>query len=311
MAVNLNQMISFMGVILANQLTDEQMRIMINAAEVEEVDSRSWARLKTEEVFNSFGIYTQGTVAVVQASSLVTGTGTGWTTAMVGMRFRAGTGVGSGGPSTQYAPIRIASVSSSTTLNLGTPYPLPSASNMGYQIFPEFYSIPGLKRVIGVRQQIPLRRRTHEYFNFIDPYRSNSSSPAVMWAPFGHDQNGNAQIEIWPVDTATEGYTAYGVKDHVDLRNPQDLPLLPSSVLMNKAIVKCCEALFALSGDKKWEGVAARFLNYYTIELEKAIEGDREEYGVIEQVLEQRYSDSASGNFAPGIDFIYNKDWIG
>lgn len=308
MPYNLQQMVATCGLISQNQLTDQQITLLLNNAHLEEVETRTWARLQRDIVVNSFALYTTGTVSTAQGSPMVSGFGTTWTSAMVGMYFRGGITTPSG-PATQYAPIKIDSVQAANRLTLATAYPSVSAVNLGYQIFPLTYSAPGFQRIIGVRQQVRLGKRTHEWFNQRDPYRINLASPATYWAPFGQDDDGNALVEIWPVETASNGYTIYGVLGHRDLRNPTDLPLLPATVIINKTLMKCFETLYSLTGDARWVPQRDYYNRRYEEEFQKALDADREEFGVIGQVQDS-IGDSDSGGTVPGLDQYATRDVI-
>lgn len=309
MPYNFSQIVATCGLITQNQLTDSQIHLLANNAHLEEVETRTWARLQRDITVNSFALYTTGTVTTTQASPLVTGVGTGWTSAMIGMSFRAGITTPSG-PATQYSPVRIDSVQSATQLTLATAYPNVSGVNQGYQIFPLTYSALGFQRIVEVRQQVKLGQRTHGWFNQRDPYRINLSSPSVFWAPFGQDADGNARFELWPVETVSQGYTVFGVLGHRDLRNPTDLPLLPATVIINKTLMKCFETLYSLTGDQRWISQRDFYANRYNEEFQKAIDADREEFGVIGQVQDSIGDPNTSGS-TPGIDQFAVRDVIG
>lgn len=333
--MNLGQMLATLGVQLANQLTDQQLTALINAAEIEEIETKAWARLQTDFNFNSIPIYSAGTVTVTNGSPLVVGLETFWTTAMVGRVMRVGTnipnvssfdatqdvdtepdfdeiGAGPGSVfSQQLEPINITAVNPNTqTITLQTPFPLANGTVLGYQIFPQFYSIQGMQRVLGVRQLIPLGRTTHDYISRVDPYLNQSSSPATYWAPFGTDEKNNAKIQLWPTEVAQNPYRVYGLKDHIDLQNPDDLPLIPSAVLVNLAATKACEGLLSLRGDQRWAAQRDYFAGRHQYWRDASLDADRELYGVPSQVGDS-FGDPNYGNYNPGLDAIYNRDIFG
>lgn len=304
MAVDLNKMIAYIQVIIQQQLTDGQVTSLLNLSQMEEIEARPWAQLQTDFAFNSFGIYTTGTITVTQGSSIVTGTGTAWTQNMTGMVMRCGTSTATA--TTQLQPIPIDSVQSATQITLQDAYALASQSALGYQIFPMFYTIRGLDRVIGVRQQVALGRRSHDFFNIADPYRYNQSSPSRFWAPFGQNHNQDAKIELWPIDTASLPYSVWGVKAHRELANPTDIPLLPSGVVMNKAIVKCCETLNSLTGDQRWSNQRDYYSQVYQNQLDRAIDADNERFGPIAQIKDS-YTTPDTDGYTPGLDYFFNR----
>ena len=303
MAVNLAQMVAFTQVIIQQQLTDQQVTTLINLSELEEIQARAWASMQTETSFNSFALYTAGQISVTNGSPVVMGIGTAWTANMTGMVLRAGTA--NTAATTQLQPIKIDSVQGANQLTLVDPYPLNTAT-IGYQIFPLFYNIRGLNRVMGVRQQVVLGRRTHQFFNEADPYRYNQSSPARFWAPFGDNLDGSAKIELWPIETSANPYTVFGIKERIDLANPTDTPLVPASVVMNKAIAKCCESLGALTGDERWGALGDRYYQIYQDQRTQAIESDNERFGTLSQIKDSYTTPDADG-YSPGLDYFYNR----
>ena len=307
MPTDLARATAYIGLLTSNQLTDQQIQLMFNLAHMEEVESRSWARLQTDFTFNSFALYSTGSVTVTQGSPIITGSGTAWTTSMIDMVLNVGV-AGANGTATQIVPIPIDSVDPvGQVITLRSPYPQGGGTKLGYQIFPMFYEIVGMQRVAGVRQQINLGKSTHAEINIVDPYRSQSASPATNWAPFGQNHNGNMRIELWPTETAANPYSVYGFKGHVDLVNPTDTPLLPAAVVINKTLGKCCEVLYSLGGDSRWVTQRDFYYSRYDAELQGAINTDREEFGVVGQVRDS-IGDPDSGSYTPGLDAIYNRD---
>lgn len=307
---NLGTIVATLGILIQNQLTDDQLTTLINLSEIEEVESRAWARLRLTVSLTTFPLYATGTVTITQNSPIVQGTGTAWTSKMVGMNFRVGI-QGSSGSAVQLQPIEITALNPTTqTLTLQVPYPFSNGTGLGYQIFPRYYSISGMQRVTGVRQQIVLGRTTEEAVSIIDPYRNQSSSPSTNWYPFGQDSKANARIGLWPVETAANPYTVTGLKDHIDLQNATDVPLIPSAVLLNKAAMKACESLLSLRGDDKWANQRDYYRDQWRFELDKALDADRELYGVPGQVGDSQ-GDPNFGSYTPGLDSVWNRDVFG
>lgn len=308
MPATLAQIIAYAGVVCNQELTDQQIVVLLNLAHLEEVESYPWGRLQRDFTLNSFGQYTQGTVTVAQGSPQVVGVGTNWTPSMTGMYF-AGATLNANQP-TQMVPIPINAVVSPTQLNLRAPYPLGSGTNLGYQIFPMFYSIVGLQHVIQVRQQVPLGKRTHRSINLTDPYRMQRSSPSIFWAPFGQDDDGNAKIELWPIEVTNNPYGVYGLAGHTDLADPTDMPLLPSGMLIAKTLLKIFETRSTQSGDARYLQALKYWQGRFEYEKQQALDADREEFGVVSQVQDGR-GDPDTGGYTPGLDAIYSRDPYG
>lgn len=97
-------------------------------------ERRRWSWLVKPSQFIVPGLTNAGTVDVTINSTLVTGHGTSWTSALVGQQFRVGV----------TAPIYdIAAVNSTTSLTLSQPFAFTqSFTGIGYQIYQAFFTVP-------------------------------------------------------------------------------------------------------------------------------------------------------------------------
>lgn len=96
-------------------------------------ERRIWSWLVASSCFVPVDIYQTGTATVTQGSANVTGSGTTWTTAMIGRQFRNGL----------YTPIyTITNVTSTTTLVLDQAYAPATSSGVSYMIYQAYYSTP-------------------------------------------------------------------------------------------------------------------------------------------------------------------------
>lgn len=94
---------------------------------------RRWSWLVKYGQFIAPDVYNTGTVTVVQGSATVTGSGTTFTSAMVGRQFRIGLG----------APIyTVATFVSATVITLDSVYGDVSAAVAAYSIFQCFFTVP-------------------------------------------------------------------------------------------------------------------------------------------------------------------------
>lgn len=105
----------------------------VRTAFQEIAESKRWSWLYKFTQFMIPAIYNTGTVTVTRNSNVVTGSGTAWTSDMVGRQFRTGT----------TAPIyTIVSVDSSTQLTLDSVWGASTASAQNYQIYLCFITMP-------------------------------------------------------------------------------------------------------------------------------------------------------------------------
>jgi hypothetical protein len=298
---NFGVMQSWLGLLVQNQLTDEQVGTLLNMADLEECEDYQWARLKSEISVNSFAALTSIPVTVVQGSPIITYNGAGQFPPVTAQYALVVSGQA-------FAPIPVvANAVASTTLTLAAPYPAPSGSATA-TLFPLWYSAPGFQQILGVRQQMPLRQTTHEELNVIDAYRAQTASPAEQWAPGGSDPQDNAQFELYPVETTANAYIVYGIKRHVDMVNPTDLPSIPSAVVAAKACAKACEAIYALRGDPRWAAMQDRYQQAYVDALDQARRIDQEKFGMVGTIQDKYNSAGPGGNVLPGFDRIAATD---
>lgn len=109
-----------------------KLKAALNTAKLTVGKAYHWKELKTYGELVLIPDYTDGAVSITQDSRTVTGSGTAWTSAMVGRFFRhANTGL----------LYRIISVQSATQLTLQSPIVESSASGLSYLIRKRFYRV--------------------------------------------------------------------------------------------------------------------------------------------------------------------------
>lgn len=294
---NLTTMTNWMSVILSSQLDQTQIQTLLNKADLEECENWTWARLRSRTAINSFAAITFPSITAVQGSAIVTSNGAPFPPVTTQFAFRVS--------GQFYVPIGVvANSSSSTTLTLATPYPAVGGSNLSGTLFQLYYSIPGWQEVTSVTQQIPLKRMAQEELDIVDPWLSQIASPALRWIPQGRDASDNVQVTLWPIETNANGYIMWGLRGHVDMVNPTDLPAIPSSVITAKALSEACESLYTLKGDGQWQDMRDYYRQIYQDERERVQEQDRQQYGVISRV-----QDSSRRN-AVGLDVVPFRDGL-
>jgi hypothetical protein len=170
----------------------------INARYREILDKFDWSRLVKTSTIQTVAPYDTGTVAVVEGSNAVTGSGTTWTAAMTGRQFRAA------GRSEFYAFTR----TGNTTGTLDRVYEGDDASGVGYKIFQPYYALPSDLRVLE-SIKVPqagrdLDQRNREWLDMLDPSREIFGEPE-LWAPYDDDSTPLPQIELYPIPIRAEG----------------------------------------------------------------------------------------------------------
>jgi len=295
---NLATMQGWLTLLTQGELTLNQVTNLINMADREECENYQWARLKEEITVNSFAAQAAIPVTVTQGSPTVTRNSSTFpaVTAQYVLTISG----------QAFAPIPVvANASASATITLVTPYPAASSGSATASLFPLWYSAVGFQQVFGVRQQAVLTQTTHEELNIDDPSRAQQASPAQQWAPGGRDVTDNAQFELWPIETAANAYVVYGLRGHVDMAQPTDLPAVPSDVVTASACIKACEAIYALRGDPRWAQLQATYQKKYDIALERSKLTDAEQFGVI-ATLADKYRNIGPGG-ARGASLIFQR----
>ena len=96
-------------------------------------EMRRWSWLVKYGQFIAPDAYNTGTVSVVTGTTTVTGSGSAWTSAMIGRQFRVGLA----------APIyTITQVTSATSLELNAAFGGPTGAGVGYSIYQCYFQVP-------------------------------------------------------------------------------------------------------------------------------------------------------------------------
>src|SRR5439155_3406899 len=140
------------------------------------VERRRWSWLTKFGQLTSTAVYSTGTVTVTQNSTTVTGSGTGWTSALVGQQFRIGSST----------PIyTISTVTSTTQLDLDSVWGGTTASAQTYSIYTCYFPVPSdFKEFIclwdvAFNWQLILDIQQNE-LNMIDAQRASVGNPYVV-----------------------------------------------------------------------------------------------------------------------------------
>jgi hypothetical protein len=153
------------------------------------LDRSEWSFLRKDVTFVTTPPYTTGTISAVQGSTTVTGSGTDWTSSIVGGYLLV--------PDSQ--PLRIVSVSSSTSLDLEAPWPSASLTDSPYTIVFPTVSLPSdCRTVIHLHNgRFRLREINLGVVRQRDPRLSRISTPAY------YSKISPSLLWIWPSPSAS------------------------------------------------------------------------------------------------------------
>lgn len=158
-------------------------------------DRRTWSGLFVRGQIVTAPYVIGGNVTVTLGSPFVTGTGTNWTSAVIGRQFRIGYNT---------PPYTILELNVATqTLTLEMPWGGQSLTASGYFIAQYWYSPgPNIKYIHTARNMIMAWRLRLDYtqqsLDTIDPWRINTFSPVAL-AQMPRAANGDYMVELWPV----------------------------------------------------------------------------------------------------------------
>lgn len=166
------------------------------------INSHPFARNEQREyILQTTAIYDTGTVEVTNGSTTVTGTGTTFTSAMTGRRFRVT------GDSEWYVFTYVGATSGT----LDRAYEGTTDTDATYRIFKSVYALPAdldvLQSIKILDTQDDLDQIDVEELDKIDPARVQSSTSPDTYCTFEDDSSTPPvpQIELWPYPTTSIG----------------------------------------------------------------------------------------------------------
>lgn len=191
-----------------------------------------WSFKIGQGTFYTPASYSTGTVTMTNGSAVVAGSGTTFTSAMVGRQFQIGGFV-----------FTIASYSSATSITLDTTWYGDTVAGSTYQIL-QAYITPTptdfLSWISVIDPALGWRIRTgynSSELDTIDPRRSSTGTPTLL-AGRSYNSSTVARYELWPYSTAAKQYMYLYEKRVTDLTNPGDTPpaIIRSDILVKGAL---------------------------------------------------------------------------
>lgn len=275
-------------------LPDLDLDSLVNRILQEETEGYPWHRRIKYAVVNSVVPKEGGTVSITQGAVIVTGSGTSFAAADVGKVLRIGN---------TNALVFISAFVSTTELTLATTWPDVTQTAAGYSLFPFYYSAPSdAEEVVNVLQRVDLEKVATTEIHRRDPSRRLTGTFARAWAPAGRDSSDLPRFQLWPIPASALPYMVEYLIGHSALVSDTDKPVVPGSLVENKAMVDICLAIHALNGDQRWLRQSEWFQKRYEDEWTKAIERDKANFGSIRNI-----QDAYSG-LTDGYDFVVEHD---
>ena len=286
-----------LSLISAGHKTESEIGDLINRVHQEECENYDWHDRFKKDLIASVAVKTDGTISLAQDSAAVIGSSTAFASTDVGSYFR---------PGSDEVLIEISSFTSTVAITLATSWPGSALSGSSYELFPLFYSLPSdCYEVLNIsRQGVPVIKKSRTEFHIWDPSRQSSASTSLFWAPAGVDSSGYMRVEFWPHNTDAVLYDLEYKAGHTDMTEDNDRPLVPASVVENKALHDVCMAEFLRTGDDRWKKTADVFYSRYLKELEEAKKTDARRFGLISQIRDDLTAQPFDHDFMAKHDII-------
>lgn len=230
----------------------------VNTAYSRILSESGWSGLKKEGEFQIPAAYTTGTASVTQNSASVTGSGTTWTSAMVGRQFLI-----------DGAPFyTIASVESATALTLDRVYGGVTAAGQAYTIVLIYLVVPtDFLHFLSVRD-VENNWRLHTAYSqdnldLFDAQRSSTTSPRVL-ASATPSSAGLPRYEIWPRELGGKVIPFRYMRKPPLMTLATDTPVFPvrGDTIRNGALAQLC----------LWPGTAEERNPFFDIRLHEKYE---------------------------------------
>jgi hypothetical protein len=262
-------------------ITSTEIQQMIQAEHETILNDYSWADRKAQGTLTTVGTYSTGTVSGSAGSATITGSGTTFTSAMVGRWIRIGSDV-------QY--YKVATFASTSQITIETALPADVAAGTTFVIFQHIYSLPSnCERITSMTYNGPIIESSHQDIDRQDPYRSATASVPMVYAYMELDTNGNRSVELWPVPSAAFVVRIQYLKTNT-LTVDADKPLYRSDVLVWKSGASAAFLLFAKTGDIAWSQLATTYLNLYKDSLQGAVMDDLGKNSPAKRIRDVLYS---------------------
>jgi hypothetical protein len=239
------------------------------------IDRRSWYGLKVRGIASVPNVLQTGTATVTNGSAAVTGNGTSWTPALLGLQFR---------PSMTSPYQTIIRVDSTTSLTLDTPYQGFSGTG-GYQIVEAYLTFgANIKRFDWAVNQLwgwPMEVNVPiQTVNARDVWRQQLGW-ATVFATRPPTTDGQFQVECWPTPYAAQQFPFEAWTEPPVLTEDEDAPVawIRSDVLVTGGIADALlfrpkantyyseQTAVAVAGEKRTQ------FEKYLLEMENADEG--------------------------------------
>jgi hypothetical protein len=192
------------------------------------IDSRLWYGLLQKGQIFIPSVYSVGTVAVTTGQNSVIGTGTTWTSSMVGLQFRIGF---------TFPTYTITAVPSPTSLKLDLNWGGATYATASYQIYQSIVNLgTNVKKILAVINQTQgyrlILEMPQEVLNVSDAWRATTGWTYMLASYTPTSGNvpgvpaGIPQWELYPAPVSAQAFPFLAYTQPPDLKNDSDTPVL-------------------------------------------------------------------------------------
>lgn len=280
---------------VAAKVTSAEADAFVQSAFSQIWEAHEWHARKVDALVALVADYTTGTVTATQGSATLVGSGTTWTSAMVGRWVRIGAA---------NELYQVTAYGSATSLTIesptgGTGWQAATTAGASYVLFQHVFKLASdVEQVLLPTREFALYESTKEQIDAIDPVR-RSTGTTQAWAPRELASDGAYQVELWPRPNQAGVMRVPYLKKAPTLGQSTDV-LLRQDPIEYLASQKAAMFLLAKHGDERYGILVDRFWMLYAGDpndkklgaLETAIMQDQQKYGSIHHVQDKTQAGS-------------------
>ncbi len=245
-----------------SQATAADVLAILQACARELTEEHEWGEREREAIVTLVAPYTTGTLTATNGSATLTGSGTTWTSAMVGRAISI-EGLD--------AFLRVASFSSVTSITLGdaqgsaVTWPGDTAASLTYSIFGLDYELAAdVDTVLGGTEQFSLIEVSPDVLDAMDPKRLTRRAEPTHYAIRRRRLDGSPNdervfIEFFPVASAATLIRVPYLCVAPALDETTSLPACPSQLIELLTTSRVADYLFSKTGETRWAALSDRY----------------------------------------------------
>jgi len=196
----------------------------------------SW--LYGDSSFITVAPYSTGTVTATEGSATITGSGTTFTSSMVGRKIYL-----------ENATYTIATYVDATGITLSTNYAGGGGAGLTYKIYQDEYSLASdVEDVLSMRQEnnpYKIQKRGIEFLDRYYPLRNAYGYPS-LYSVTGYDSSGYMKVSVYPIPNQARNIYYRYKKRVTEMSSDSDEPVIPLRyrwVLAKGALYKAAKSL--------------------------------------------------------------------